>query len=93
MPQQTVSAEELVALPLFEGENREAVEWIASLMELRSRSAGEVLIDEGKPVTNFGVILEVRFTSPGRTIRPPRSWCPAPAKRWESFPFRVLKLL
>ncbi len=53
-----ISAEELLQLPLFEGENREAVEWIASQMEVRRYDSGDVMVREGDPAREFVVILE-----------------------------------
>ena len=52
------SPEELLRLPLFEGESRESVEWIASLMTLRSFEPGEILSQPGDPVNEFQVVLE-----------------------------------
>jgi signal transduction histidine kinase len=53
-----VTAADLQPFPLFEDENPEAVAWIASQMTIRSIEAGGVLLREGDPVTEFGVILE-----------------------------------
>jgi signal transduction histidine kinase len=65
--EQTVTPEDLLALPLFEGESPEAVKWLSSLMSIRSFQAGEVLLQEGQPVTEFQVILEgeVHFAREG----------------------------
>jgi signal transduction histidine kinase len=53
-----VSAEELRQLPIFADESPETVEWIADQMKLRVCEAGDVLVREGDPVTEFLVILE-----------------------------------
>jgi signal transduction histidine kinase len=55
---QEVTAADLLPLPLFADENPESIEWIASQMKVRSMEAGDVLLREGEPVTEFGVILE-----------------------------------
>ncbi|MFN8009425.1 MAG: ATP-binding protein [Terriglobia bacterium] len=58
-----VTAEELLQVPIFEGESPEAVEWIANRMEARTYQAGEVMAYEGDPVLEFVIILqgEVHF--------------------------------
>jgi signal transduction histidine kinase len=53
-----VTAEDLLALPLFEGESMEAVQWIASNMEMRRYNSGDVIVREGEPAREFVVILE-----------------------------------
>ncbi|WP_321475567.1 ATP-binding protein [uncultured Paludibaculum sp.] len=61
MPEDThtpVAIEELLQSPLFEGENPEAVEWIANHMHLREVEAGGVVWLQGQPVTEFQLILE-----------------------------------
>ena len=55
---QKVTAADLLPLPLFADENPEAIEWVASQMKVRSIEAGDLLLREGEPVTEFGVILE-----------------------------------
>jgi signal transduction histidine kinase len=50
--------EELLRLPVFDGESREAVEWIASQMELRRYEAGEEIIREGDPALDFVIVLD-----------------------------------
>ena len=67
-----VSAEELLRLPLFDGESRETVEWIAGLMVLRRIEAGEVLLRPGDPVNLFEVILEgeIHFARPDDPSNP-----------------------
>jgi signal transduction histidine kinase len=55
---QQLTAADLLPLPIFADENPEAIEWIASQMTVRSFEAGDVLLREGEPVTEFGVILE-----------------------------------
>jgi signal transduction histidine kinase len=55
---QQVTAADLLTFPLFADENPEAIEWIASQMTVRGIEAGGVLLREGEPVTEFGVILE-----------------------------------
>lgn len=56
MPQALV--EELLALPVFAGESREAVEWIASHMEVHRYEEGAVLVEAGDPARALIVILE-----------------------------------
>ena len=56
MPQPSV--EELFALAVFAGESPEAVQWIASQMEVRRYEAGDVVLREGDPANEFVVILE-----------------------------------
>lgn len=58
MPEQSVSAAELLEWPLFQDEDPAAVEWIASQMYLREVEAGEVLWTQGQPVTQFHFILQ-----------------------------------
>ncbi len=61
MPQsapERVTAEELFQLPLFEGESLEAVEWIASQLEVRRYEPGDVMVREGDPVKDFIIVLE-----------------------------------
>jgi signal transduction histidine kinase len=61
MPQSAskkVTAEELFQLSLFEGESLEAVEWIASQLEVRRYEPGDVMLREGDPVKDFMIILE-----------------------------------
>ena len=56
MPQsapERVTAEELLQFPLFDGESLEAVEWIASQMEVRRYEAGDVMVREGDPAQGF----------------------------------------
>jgi signal transduction histidine kinase len=53
-----VTAEELMQLPLFAGETPEAVEWIASKMDVLRFEAGEQMVSENDPVRNFILILE-----------------------------------
>lgn len=53
-----VTAADLLQFPLFADENPESIEWIASLMTVRTFEAGEVIFREGDPVTEFIVILE-----------------------------------
>jgi len=63
-----ITAEELMRWPLFEGESRETVEWIASRMEARQFDSGDVAVIEGDPATEFVVILagELHFRRSGR---------------------------
>ena len=61
MPQsapERVTAEELFRLSLFEGESLEAVEWIASQLEVRRYEPGDVILREGDPVRDFMIVLE-----------------------------------
>jgi signal transduction histidine kinase len=61
MPEQAtepVTAAELMQFPLFEGEDQAAMEWIAARMTLRRYNAGDIVLREGAPVTEFQVILE-----------------------------------
>ncbi len=53
-----VGADELMRLPIFEGEEREAAEWVAGHMEIHRYDAGEVVVKEGDPVRHFIIILE-----------------------------------
>ena len=53
-----LTAEDLMRLPLFEGESRDTVAWIASLMVVRSYKTGDCITRPGDPVTEFGVVLE-----------------------------------
>lgn len=53
-----VTAEELFQLPIFEGESLEAVEWIASQLEVRRFEPGDVMVREGDPVRDFMIVLE-----------------------------------
>lgn len=55
---QQLTAADLLPFPLFADETPEAIEWIASHMTVRRIEAGGVLLREGEPVTEFGVILE-----------------------------------
>ena len=55
---QQLTAADLLMFPLFADENPEAIAWIASQMKVHSVEAGDVLLREGEPVTEFGVILE-----------------------------------
>jgi hypothetical protein len=52
-----VSVEELLELPIFAGESREAVEWIAGLMKARQYEAGDEIFREGDPALLFVVVL------------------------------------
>jgi signal transduction histidine kinase len=52
------SLDELLALPLFAGESREAVEWIAGCMEERHFDTGHVVSEPGAPAQEMIVILE-----------------------------------
>jgi signal transduction histidine kinase len=62
-----VSVAELASLPLFADDAPEALEWIASRMEVRSFAPGEEVVKFGAPVTEFMVILEgeLRFQRDG----------------------------
>lgn len=51
-------ADELLRLRLFEGETREAAEWLASHMRVQLYEPGEIFASEGDPVTEFILILE-----------------------------------
>ena len=50
--------EELAAFPLFADDDRTAIEWLANHFEIRCFEAGDVLIEEGAPATEFFVVLE-----------------------------------
>lgn len=56
MPQPDV--EELLRFPVFDGESREAVEWIASQMEEVRYQTGDEIFHEGGPADKFVVVLE-----------------------------------
>ncbi len=61
MPQsapERVTAEELLQFPLFNDESLEAVEWIASQLEVRRYESGDVMLREGDPVRDFIIVLE-----------------------------------
>jgi signal transduction histidine kinase len=62
-----VTADELAQFPLFEGESREAMEWIASQLQALRLEAGEFIVRAGEPVTDFLLILEgeLRFRRDG----------------------------
>jgi signal transduction histidine kinase len=64
---QSITSADLLQLDLFEGENPESIEWIASQMTLETVESGDVIMREGEPVTQFGVILEgeVHFAREG----------------------------
>jgi len=53
-----ITADELLRMPLFEGESREAVEWVAERMEVRRFSTGDIVTREGDPAREFIVVLE-----------------------------------
>jgi len=53
-----VAADELIRLPLFDGESREAVEWIAGRMGALRFEAGDVIMREGEPARQFAIVLE-----------------------------------
>ncbi len=53
-----ITAEELLRLPLFEGECLEGAEWIASKMGSLRFAAGDVILREGDPAQIFAVVLE-----------------------------------
>jgi len=53
-----MDAQELAALPLFEGESREALKWIASCMVVRSFEPGETILRPGDAVTDFQLVLD-----------------------------------
>jgi signal transduction histidine kinase len=53
-----LTAEDLLALSLFEGESVEAAEWIASNMEVRRYKQGEIIVREGSPAREFAIVLE-----------------------------------
>ncbi len=53
-----ITAEELMRMPVFNGESREAVEWIAAQMEVRRFEAGDTVAVEGQPLEHFIVVLE-----------------------------------
>lgn len=55
---ESITADELYQIPAFEGENRAAVEWIASLMEVLRFDAGQDVFDEGAPAQHMVVVLE-----------------------------------
>ena len=61
------TVEELGAIPLFADDDRPALEWLADHLETRCLEAGDVLIEEGAPATEFFVVLdgEVQFRTLG----------------------------
>lgn len=52
-----ITADELLQLPMFAVETREAVEWIASHMEARRYETGDMVFLEGEPAQQFVVVL------------------------------------
>ncbi len=52
------TADELARFPLFADDDRAALEWLAGHFEIRCYEAGDVLIQEGAPATEFFVVLE-----------------------------------
>ncbi|HEU0122608.1 MAG TPA: ATP-binding protein [Bryobacteraceae bacterium] len=58
-----VTAEELLALPLFEGENPETAHWVAARMRMITLAAGEQFVRAGEPATEFMIVLtgEIHF--------------------------------
>ena len=50
--------EELLRLAIFDGESREAVEWMASQMEVRRYESGQEIFHEGGESNEFVIILE-----------------------------------
>jgi signal transduction histidine kinase len=53
-----VTADELLQIPVFNGESREAVEWIADQMEVVRFDTGETVATEGDPLEHFVLLLE-----------------------------------
>jgi signal transduction histidine kinase len=53
-----VTAEDLLQFPIFAGESREAVEWIANQLKVRRYENGEVMVREGDPARDFIIVLE-----------------------------------
>ncbi|MBI4908996.1 MAG: GHKL domain-containing protein [Acidobacteria bacterium] len=60
---ESITAEELLRVPIFEGEAMEAIEWIAAKMEVHSFQAGDSLLSEGEPAREMIVVLagEIHF--------------------------------
>ncbi len=52
------TADELARFELFADDDRAALEWLAAHFEIRCFNAGDVLITEGAPATEFFVVLE-----------------------------------
>ena len=52
------TVDELARFPLFADDTREALQWLADHFEVRCYEAGDVLIQEGMPATEFFVVLE-----------------------------------
>lgn len=57
MPE-SITAGELLHIPIFEGEAIEAIEWIAAKMEVYSFQTGDDLLSEGEPAHEMIVVLE-----------------------------------
>ncbi len=57
-PETAITAAELAAAPLLEGESHETIEWMAGLMTVRSFDAGQIILQQGDPVSEFSIILE-----------------------------------
>jgi signal transduction histidine kinase len=55
---ENITADELLQIPLFDGESREAVEWIAGQMQVHRYEAGEVTMREGDAAEYFVIVLE-----------------------------------
>lgn len=53
-----VTADELLQFPVFEGESREAIEWLAGQMELLHFEVGAIVAHEGGPLEHFIVVLQ-----------------------------------
>lgn len=53
-----ITAAELLRFPLFEGENPEALAWIAEHMQVRELDTGDVFLNPGVEVTDFQLVLD-----------------------------------
>jgi signal transduction histidine kinase len=53
-----MTADELLQLTLFEGESREAAEWIAERIMSQRFEVGDIVTKEGEPAQHFIIVLE-----------------------------------
>ena len=52
------TSDDLARFELFADDDRAALEWLANHFEIRCYEGGEILVEEGAPVTEFFVVLE-----------------------------------
>lgn len=56
-----ITVDELLQFPLFQGEAREALDWIAGNMVVKRYAEGEFVLREGDPVEDFVFVLDGEF--------------------------------